>query len=117
MLRDVSNLKMADVGSLIIWDHFLVYAISLGVSTEVIKALALQFPAEALDSMTIGHYYLYGAMFHSNFGSSVNSGFETSFNNAMGNAVSNASSASGTGGGFSGGSSGGFGGGSGGGAF
>ncbi|CAD5898685.1 MULTISPECIES: DUF2207 domain-containing protein [Carnobacterium] len=117
MLRDVSNLKMADVGSLIIWDHFLVYAISLGVSTEVIKALALQFPAEALDSMTIGHYYLYGAMFHSNFGSSLNSGFETSFNNAMGNAVSNASSASGTGGGFSGGSSGGFGGGSGGGAF
>ncbi|MGX7418801.1 DUF2207 domain-containing protein [Carnobacterium gallinarum] len=117
MLQDVSNLKMADVGSLVLWDHFLVYAISLDVSTEVINALALQFPQEELTTMYVGSYYLYNPFFGTNLGSSISTSFESSFNNAMGSAVSNASSTDGTGGGFSGGSSGGFGGGSGGGAF
>lgn len=114
MLQDVSNLKMADVGSLILWDHFLVYAISLGVSKEVIKALAVQFPQADLGTMNVGHYYLYGAAWNMGANGAFNSAFESSFTNAMGSAISNSSNASGTGGGFSGGSSGGFGGGGGG---
>lgn len=117
MLEDVSNLKMAEVGSLVLWDHFLVYAISLDVSEKVIEALAIQFPQEELDRMYIGHYYMYNSLWGASMQNSFNHSFENSFNNAMGNAISNSSSATGSGGGFSGGSSGGFGGGSGGGAF
>ncbi|SBO17868.1 DUF2207 domain-containing protein [Carnobacterium divergens] len=114
MLKDVSNLKMADVGSVILWDHFLVYAISLGVSKEVINALAVQFPQADLGTMNVGHYYLYGAAWNMGANGAFNHAFESSFTNAMGSAISNSSNASGTGGGFSGGSSGGFGGGGGG---
>ncbi|MEG0474619.1 MAG: DUF2207 domain-containing protein [Carnobacterium sp.] len=114
MLQDVSNLNMAEVASLVLWDHFLVYAISLGVSKKVIKALKIQFPKEDIGTMNVGHYYLYGSTFSS---SAFQTSFESSFNHAVGHAINNASSGSGSGGGFSGGSSGGGGGGSGGGAF
>lgn len=114
MLKDVSNFKMADVGSVILWDHFLVYAISLGVSKEVINALAVQFPQADLGTMNVGHYYLYGAAWNMGANGAFNHAFESSFTNAMGSAISNSSNASGTGGGFSGGSSEGFGGGGGG---
>lgn len=114
MLQDVSNLNMADVGSLILWDHFLVYAISLDISKKVIKALSVQFPQADLGTMNVGHYYLYGAAWNMGANGAFNNAFESSFTNAMGSAISNSSSASGTGGGFSGGSSGGFGGGGGG---
>ena len=114
MLKNVSTLDMAEVGSLVLWDHFLVYAISLGVSKKVIKALKIQFPKETIDTMEVGHYYHSDSMFSS---STFHSSFESSFTSAVGRANSNMSSTSGSEGGFSGGSSGGGGGGSGGGAF
>ncbi|WP_313467725.1 DUF2207 domain-containing protein [Carnobacterium sp.] len=115
MLKNVSNLNMAEVGSLVLWDHFLVYAISLGVSKKVIKELKIQFPKESIDTMDVGYYYHSDSMFSS---STFQSSFESSFTSAVGRANSDmSSSGSGSGGGFSGGSSGGGGGGSGGGAF
>lgn len=115
MLIDISNLKMAEVGSIVIWDHYLVYAISLGVSKEVIDALKMNFPQEEVDHMLIAPYYFGTMGFHTN--NAFSNSFETSINGAVGNAITNASSASGSGGGFSGGSSFGGGGGGGGGAF
>ncbi|NMB95542.1 MAG: DUF2207 domain-containing protein, partial [Clostridiaceae bacterium] len=119
-LKDFSRLEHAEAPSIILWEHYLVYAISLGVAKEVIKQLPLVFRDEELSNPQLT--YLYG-MSYGHFNS-----FEKSFNNAINTiessvtsaasiASSQDSSASGSGGGFSGGSSGGGGGGGGGGAF
>jgi len=44
MLVDISSLDRADLPSIQIWDHLLVYAISLGVAEEVIEVLEEKFP-------------------------------------------------------------------------
>lgn len=119
-LKDFSRLKEAEVSSIILWEHYLVYAISLGIAREVIKQLPLVLQEDDLKNP--GLTFLYG-MSYGHFNN-----FERSFNNTIRtveNAIATAStiaasknsSASGGGGGFSGGSSGGGGGGSGGGAF
>jgi len=119
-LKDFSRLKEAEVPSIILWEHYLVYAISLGVAKEVIRQLPLVFRESDLSNPHLT--FLYGM----SYGHFTN--FERSFNNtirtvenavATANAIANSknSSLSGRGGGFSGGSSGGGGGGSGGGAF
>ncbi len=119
-LKDFSRLKEAEVPSIILWEHYLVYAISLGVAKEVIKQLPLVFRESDLNNPQLT--FLYG-MSYGHF-----SNFERTFNNTIrtvesavttANAIaaSKNSSLSGRGGGFSGGSSGGGGGGSGGGAF
>ncbi|MGY3777961.1 DUF2207 domain-containing protein [Isobaculum melis] len=115
MLIDISHLNMADVGSIVIWDHYLVYAISLGVSKEVINALKMNFPQAEIDHMMIAPYYFGPMGFHTS--NAFSNSFESSINHAVGNAITNASSSGGSGGGFSGGSSFGGGGGGGGGAF
>jgi uncharacterized membrane protein len=119
-LKDFSRLREAEVPSIILWEHYLVYAISLGVAKEVIKQLPLVFRESDLNNPQLT--FLYG-MSYGHF-----SNFERTFNNTIrtvesavttANAIaaSKNSSLSGRGGGFSGGSSGGGGGGSGGGAF
>jgi len=113
MLKDIDDIKMAEVGDLILWEQFLPYAIVFGVSDKVIKALKINFSAEQLDNSMVIPYYI-GA--HS-FINSSSSGFQASFGNAITGGNGSSSSISGGSGGFSGGSSGGFGGGSGGGAF
>ncbi len=113
MLKDIDDIKMAEVGDLILWEQFLPYAVVFGVSDKVIKALKVNFSAEQLDNSLVIPYYI-GA--HS-FINSSSSGFQASFGNAISSGNGSSSSVSGGSGGFSGGSSGGFGGGSGGGAF
>ncbi|MFC6176543.1 DUF2207 domain-containing protein [Companilactobacillus huachuanensis] len=113
MLKDIDDIKMAEVGDLILWEQFLPYAVVFGVSDKVIKALKVNFSVEQLDNSMVIPYYI-GA--HS-FINSSSSGFQASFGNAITGGSGSSSSVSGGSGGFSGGSSGGFGGGSGGGAF
>jgi len=119
-LKDFSNLEKAEMPSIVMWEHYLVYAISLGVAKEVIRQLPLVFTDADLQNNHLT--FMYGYSFH-NFAAFTNA-FDTtvdSVNSAISNAFSVAnstnSSASGSGGGFSGGSSGGGGGGGGGGAF
>lgn len=119
-LQDFSNLKDAEIPSLVIWEHYLVYATSLGVADEVIDQLPKVFSEADLSNPDLT--YMGGYRSFTNFYLLNNS-----FNNTMSkvsSAVSSAqiasstkSSGGGFGGGFSGGSSGGGGGGGGGGAF
>lgn len=111
MLEDIDDIKMAEVGDLILWERFLPYAVVFGVSDRVIKALRINFGVEAVNGSGIMLYYV-GS---NSFASRHNQGFQSAFTGALG--AGGSSSISGGSGGFSGGSSGGFGGGSGGGAF
>ncbi|MQS75795.1 DUF2207 domain-containing protein [Companilactobacillus halodurans] len=111
MLNDIDDIKMAEVGDVILWEQFLPYAVVFGVSDKVIKALKLNFSTEQLDQSMVIPFYI-GA---GGFLGSSSTGFQSSFTSAI--TASGSSSVVGGSGGFSGGSSGGFGGGSGGGAF
>ncbi|MDD4169321.1 MAG: DUF2207 domain-containing protein [Desulfotomaculaceae bacterium] len=113
-LQHFSQMERYEIPSLIVWEHYLVYAVTLGVAREVIKQLEIVFP-----NMQDGDYHFgYGWL---NYGS-LNSfqGLHDSFND-IGNvversvksaqaAVSKSSSGSGGGGGFSSGGGGGGGG-------
>ena len=113
-LQDFSHMEEASIPSLVVWEHYLVYAVALGVAKDVIRQLPLVFNDETLRSSNF--YYMYG-FGHYN-GSDFSSSFEQSmdaFNDAIASSIK--SSTTGSGGGFSGGSSGGGGGGGGGGAF
>ena len=119
-LLDFSSMDQAEIPSLVIWEHYLVYAVSLGVAKEVIDQLPRVFNESQLNDPNLTYMRGYG-----NFSSFY------MMNHMMSNTVQNVSSAvnasaiassvrssgSGMGGGFSGGSSGGGGGGGGGGAF
>ncbi len=48
-LKDFSNLKEAPAGHLILWERFLVYAVTLGVSKELLQGLQTRLPAVAND--------------------------------------------------------------------
>lgn len=110
MLRNVGNFSMREVGSIVLWDHFLVYAIALGEADKVMKQLQMEFPQEELQTSYFGGYYYNPYLFYGAMNQSVSRGIASS-------TPSSSSNAGGFGGGFSGGSSGGSGGGSGGGAF
>lgn len=112
MLKDIDDIKMAQVGDIILWEQFLPYAVVFGVSDKVIKALKVNFDKEEIKQSNLIPYYIGAASF---MGTSP-AGFQTAFVGAI-SAGGVSSSVSGGSGGFSGGSSGGFGGGSGGGAF
>ena len=119
-LKEFSNMHKAEIPSIVIWEHYLVYAISLGVAKEVIKQLPLVFTDADLQNTNLTYMYGYR---YSNLGSFADtfdktlSTVDSAINRARAVANSTNSSSSGGGGGFSGGSSGGGGGGGGGGAF
>lgn len=116
MLVDISSLDRADLPSIQIWDHLLVYAISLGVAEEVIEVLEEKFPEWIQESIYYSPTYGWQlAMYHN----ILQDTFFDSYNSAMDEIISNSDSpnSGGFGGGFSGGSSFGSGGGSGGGGF
>lgn len=110
MLNDIDDIKLAQVGDLVLWERFLPYAVAFGVSDKVVKALKVNFSTEDINSSPILYYYLGSTSFLN----SSSSGFQSAFTSALSAGDSSISVSSG---GFSGGSSGGFGGGSGGGAF
>ena len=119
-LQHFSNMQEAEIPSLVIWEHYLVYATSLGVADEVIDQLPKVFSEQELTNPDLT--YMGGYRSFSNF-YIMNQAFSntmTRVNSAVSTAqiaASQKSSGSGFGGGFSGGSSGGGGGGGGGGAF
>lgn len=114
-LLHFSNLKEALPASMVIWEHYLVYAVGLGVAEKTIEQLKVVMPDLLKEQGTV---YSGPSWFESSRGldglSSLES-FGQSLSNMVAIANSSMTSASGGGGGFSGGGGGG-GGGSGGGA-
>lgn len=115
-LLHFSQMERHEIPSLIIWEHYLVYAVTLGVAREVIKQLEIVFPSMQDGDYRFGGSWLSGGSLN-NFSSLHNSlndiggVFERSLKTAQ-TAVSKSSSGSGGGGGFSSGGGGGGGGGS-----
>ncbi len=115
-LEHFSEMQRHEIPSLIIWEHYLVYAVTLGVAKEVIRQLELVFPNMEDGDYRFGSaWMMYGSYsgmnsFYTSF-DGLNDSFARSLQTAT-KAASKASSASGGGGGFSGGGGGGGGGGS-----
>lgn len=117
-LLDFSNIKEYTPPSIVIWEHYLVYAISLGVAKEVIKQLKVVISPEEFYNPSLT--YLYTSNMSRQFMmmdriDNVTTSFEKTINTAISRSAT--SSTTGTGGGFSGGGGGGGGSGGGGGAF
>jgi uncharacterized membrane protein len=115
-LRDFSQLEKAPIESLVIWERYLVYAVALGVTATVARALAAHIPPEQVATYGFAPWYIgmHGPGALDSIGSL--SEFSTSVGPAIVAAAtppSSSSSGSGFGGGgFSGGGGGGGGGGS-----
>ena len=103
-LTDFLEMDKHEIPSLIIWEHYLVYAVTLGVADKVIKQLSLMFPDMKDGDITFGYgwyYYNYNANSFNNFNQSMEnmiSSIETSIAIAT---KDNKSSETGDGGGFS----------------
>ncbi|OEF96603.1 DUF2207 domain-containing protein [Desulfuribacillus alkaliarsenatis] len=121
-LQHFSNMDRHDIPSLVVWEHYLVYAIPLGVAKKVIEQLQLVYPNLQQDNYRFGHgwyYYNVHAMNQASLGNNIDNMTTTisqSVQKSISTATSQTSSGSGGGGGFSGGGGGGFSGGGGGGA-
>lgn len=119
-LLHFSNMERHEIPSLVIWEHYLVYAVTLGVAKEVMKQLEIVFPNLQEDDYRFGQYW-----WHSQTGFAM-AGLSDNFDKISESiqhsiqvaektvkaAESKSSSGSGGGGGFSGGGGGGSGGGS-----
>jgi len=103
-LKDFSQLEDAPVGHLILWERYLVYAVALGVSADLVSGLAMRLPQVVADPSFGAWYVPVGT--HGRF-----DGFDQI--ETSGSSIGSAStpSSSGSGGGASGGGGGGFGGG------
>ncbi|MDR5659687.1 DUF2207 domain-containing protein [Serpentinicella sp. ANB-PHB4] len=115
-LLHFSEMERHELPSLVIWEHYMVYAVTLGVAKEVMKQLQVVFPNLTDGNRSFGYgwyYYSVGSRASLNSPHTGFQGLTSSINNSITAARSHASSGSGSGGGFSGG--GGFGGGGGGG--
>lgn len=115
-LEHFSEMQRHEIPSLIIWEHYLVYAVTLGVAKEVIKQLEVVFPKMEDGDYKFGQgWMMYGSYMGvsslNNSFDGLSGAFERSLQTAA-KAASKASSGSGGGGGFSGGGGGGGGGGS-----
>ncbi|MDI7246836.1 MAG: DUF2207 domain-containing protein [Bacillota bacterium] len=112
-LLDFSSLHDAPVPALVLWEHYLVYAVTLGVAKQVIDQLRLVFPelSEPGSGLAIGHGWLMASS-ATDLASTLTN-LTTSLERSLLTATSVKSSESGGGGGFSGGGGGGIGGGGG----
>jgi len=105
-LLHFSNMKDYEIPSIAVWEHYLVYAISLGVAEKVISRLKVVLGNQ--DISFRNSTYLYAMTDRSG---NLNSGMFKSFNKSFSSAFVSTSSSSGGGGGFSSGGGGGGGGG------
>lgn len=110
MLADVGEFTMQDIGSVEMWDTYLVYAAALGIADNVLEQMSIQYPGDVIYATS--YFYPYYYRNHAYL-----AGVNDPINRGMAASIPPSDSSSGSGGGFSGGSSGGSGGGSGGGAF
>jgi len=116
-LEHFSEMERHEIPSLIIWEHYLVYAVTLGVAKEVIKQLEVVFPNLKDGDYRFGYGWMRYGTDRSGMTALTNTfeGIGNSFERALQSAekaVSKSSSGSGRGGGFSSGGGGGRGGGS-----
>lgn len=113
-LLHFSQMEKHEIPSLVIWEHYLVYAAALGIAKEVLKQLKLVFTDLSQDGYRFGYgwFYFGHAGIHGidRFSNSFDS-FTNNIEHSLRTAASKASSGSGHGGGFSGGGGGGGGGG------
>lgn len=114
MLVDLSSLERAEVAAIQLWDHLLVYAISLGVAEQVIEVLSDKFPEVLESSLFYSSDYGWQMMTYHLL---LENTFHDSYDSATASVQETSSNSGGHGGGFSGGSSFGSGGSSGGGGF
>ncbi|MEX0846208.1 MAG: DUF2207 domain-containing protein [Ilumatobacteraceae bacterium] len=56
-LEDFSRLEDAPVGHLILWERYLVYAVALGVSADLVRGMAVRVP-EVLNNPAFGLWYV-----------------------------------------------------------
>ena len=89
-LKHFSKMEEKDYGSIVLWEHYLVYAIGLGIADKVLKQLKDIYPemTELEDT--------YSGIYHSNTYHSFSSSF-----NSVSTGAFTASSSTGSGGGFS----------------
>ena len=113
-LLHFSNMKDYEIPSIVVWEHYLVYAISLGVAEKVISKLKIILINQ--DMSLRNSTYLF---FMTDRGGRLNSNLFNSFDKVFSSAFANTNpkSSTGSGGGFSSGGGGGGGGGGGAGAF
>ena len=123
-LTDFSNLDKAELPQLILWEHYLVYAVVLGVAAEVIHQLPVVYPEIRNPDSGFGGYWgggYYGHSYSHTAGqtdasplagftgfssimSSMNDSWDSAFSSASSSVGSSGGdSGSGDGGGFSGG--------------
>jgi len=105
-LLHFSNMKDYEIPSIIVWEHYLVYAISLGVADKVISKLKLALSRQ--DISLRNSTYLYCMTDRSG---RLNNSMFRSFDKVFASAFATTSSSTGSGGGFSSGGGGGGGGG------
>jgi uncharacterized membrane protein len=113
-LTHFSQIDKAELPAVILWEHYLVYAITLGVAKEVISQLKLVFRDE--DFNNSGLTYMYYGHYRHNYSyfdtiDNVTKTMVKTTESVYTQAISKMSSSSGGGGGFSGGGGGGGGGG------
>ncbi|HBY57373.1 MAG TPA: hypothetical protein DEG96_05870 [Candidatus Atribacteria bacterium] len=105
-LLHFSNMKDYEIPSIIVWEHYLVYAISLGVAEKVISKLKIVLSNQ--DISLRNSTYLY---YMTDRSGRLNNRMFRSFNTVFSSAFASTSSSTGSGGGFSSGGGGGGGGG------
>ena len=105
-LLHFSNMKDYEIPSIVVWEHYLVYAISLGIAEKVISRLKVVLANQEIS-------YTHATYIHAMTDSrgNLNSGMFNSFNKSFSAAFATVSASSGGGGGFSSGGGGGGGGG------
>ena len=63
-LSDNSLMKEHPPESIVVWNHYLVYATALGVADKVYEAMKLQVSEGYLDDEYLGSYYYYGTGYY-----------------------------------------------------
>ena len=109
-LKDFGRLQEKPPDAVVLWEHFLVYAVVFGIADQVVKAMTVKAPEVVNDPAFAPSYLLWFAAPGDAGGVSAFSALHEDFGAAVSVATSS-SSGSGGGGGFSGGGGGGGGGG------
>ena len=110
-LKDFGRMDEKPPDAVVLWEHFLVYAVVFGIADEVVKAMRVKVPDVVNDPAFGSAYWIWFAMPSDGGGVSAFNDLHDSFTEAISVATSSSSSGSGGGGGFSGGGGGGGGGG------
>lgn len=110
-LKDFGRMDEKPPDAVVLWEHFLVYAVVFGIADEVVKAMKIKVPDVINDPGFAPMYWVWFATPGDGGGLSAFGELHQSFTEAISVATSSSSSGSGMGGGFSGGGGGGGGGG------